>query len=158
MPINAFALCGDERPIRSKTFTVPPCPNYPQGASFMLTLQKPGQIENAQSYDRGQQLIARYIGDPDDPDAEPPVAFPPMLDGSSIEVSPTVLQSAAAMEVLQPASAAERYSAEDFVAMQKGLPKAVWREVSAFVRDVRKGAQEVPLDFGADTAASSAPA
>lgn len=129
----------------------------PDGSSFTLTFQRPGQIENAAIYDRGEELVLFYLGDPDD-DSVIPHPFPPMLDGTIIQPSKTALRSAASMEMMQPDGITERYDAEAFVAMQRGLPKAVWAQVTAFVGEVRKEAKAVPKGSGADTETSSEPA
>ncbi len=98
---------------------------------FSVTVRRPGQVERCSSLDKANDLIRRFLGT----DTTPGIGWPP-IGGQAADVSPTMIQNAALYAAMQPDDAPERYSTEEWVAMQVVLADETWLAVNAFLAEV----------------------
>ena len=122
------------------------------GETVTLTFRKLDAIAKYRSHERGEQLKELYAED---------FRFPPVGGEAIKHIPETMLIQAAWLETMQPyrkpgEEDAERYTAEEFIAMQLTLDDAVWNNMQEFANEVTDGTVgDIPPPSSGDTKTSS---
>jgi hypothetical protein len=111
----------------------------PDGEPFDLTFWRLTDPEESRALEIRDMLVERYLGDPEN-NVKAERDFPPVGD-EAVELSKPMLLNAAVMEMMQPPFAADRYTAEEFVAMRARLSEPTRREIALFMNSVKKKKQ-----------------